>query len=97
MLYMFVFFGFFRLGEITVPSETAYDPSSHMSIADIAVDSHKNPKVIRIHLRKSKPDQLQKGIDIFIGRTGNDLCPVAAILAYNAARGFQGKPTVSVH
>ena len=53
-----------------------------MSIGDIAVDSHENPNVIRIYLRKSETDQLQKGVDTFIGRTGNDLCPVAAILAY---------------
>ena len=86
------FFGFFRLGEITVPSDAAYDATSHTSIGDLAVDSHKNPKVIRIHLKKSKTDQLKKGADIFIGKTGNDLCPVSAMLAYVAIRGFREGP-----
>ncbi len=32
------FFGFFRSGEITIPSESAYDESAHLSFQDVQVD-----------------------------------------------------------
>jgi len=37
-------------------------------------------------LRKSKTDQLGKGVDIYmyLGRIDEDLCPVATLLAYLA-------------
>ena len=35
------FFGFLRAGEVTVPSDTAYDESAHLNFADVAVDSNK--------------------------------------------------------
>ena len=54
---------------------------------DVAVDDHSNPSLVRIHLRKSKTDQLGRGVDIYLGRTDEDLCPVAALLAYLAVRG----------
>ena len=43
-----------------------------------------------IHLRKSKTDQVSRGVDIYLGRTDEDLCPVAALLAYLALRGRPG-------
>ena len=53
---------------------------------DVAVDDHSNPSLVRIHLGKSKTDQLGIGVDIHLGRTDEDLCPVAALLAYLAVR-----------
>ena len=43
--------------------------------------------MLRIHLNRSKCDQFGRGADIFVGRTGNELCPVAAALAFLAVRG----------
>ncbi len=38
------FFGFFRAGEITVASATAYDPVVHLSWGTVSVDmQHRNP------------------------------------------------------
>ena len=54
---------------------------------DVATDSRDNPSMVRIHLKKSKCDQFGAGADIILGRTGNALCPVAAILNYIAVRG----------
>ena len=34
-----------------------------------------------------KTDQLGRGVAVYIGATGDDLCPVAALLAYVAVRG----------
>ena len=50
------FFGFFRFGEITVPSATAFDPRVYLCWGDVAVDSTESPTVIRIHLNFSKCD-----------------------------------------
>jgi len=41
------FFGFFRMGEITTPSDTAYDQARHLSYADIAVDRVSSPTMLR--------------------------------------------------
>lgn len=37
-------------------------------------------------------DQLGRGVDVYVGRTGNSLCPVEAILAYIAVRGDSSGP-----
>ena len=80
------FFGFFRMGELTVPSPAAFDPSTHITIRDIAIDKRDNPSLIQIHLKVSKTDQERKGVSIFIGKTGDDICPVAALTAYLATQ-----------
>ena len=81
------FFGFFRLGEILLPSGSTYDSNIHLSVGDVAVDNVEDPKMVQISLRHSKTDQFGQGSKIYLGRTKNDLCPVAAILAYLALRG----------
>ena len=43
--------------------------------------------MIRVRIKASKTDPFRVGADIFIGRTDNDLCPVAAVLAFMALRG----------
>ena len=54
------FFGFFRLGELL--------PTTVQPAIDLvwAVDSHSNPQMIQIHLKKSKCDQFGLGSDIVI-------------------------------
>ncbi len=86
------FFGFLRAGEMTVPSDAAYDPTTHLSRSDITVDDLRYPSVVRVTIKQSKTDPFQKGIDLFIGKTEIDLCPVAAILGYLVARGLQPGP-----
>jgi hypothetical protein len=86
------FFGFFRLGEITAPSAALFDPTTHLTPADIAIDYRETPSLVQIHLKISKTDQERKGISVFIGSTSDDLCPVAAITAYMALRGDSQGP-----
>ena len=81
------FFGFMRAGEITIPSEGAYDASAHMSFEDVAVDSLSKPQTMRVRLKASKTDPFRLGVDIFLGRVRGPLCPVAAMLNYLTARG----------
>ena len=40
------FFAFLRAGEMTVPSDSGYDPSVHLSINDISVDNSSRPLII---------------------------------------------------
>ena len=77
------FFGFMRAGEFT---SRAGDASPSLTADDIAVDSREDPSMVRIHLKHSKTDPFRHGVDIYLGRTGRDLCPVAALLAYLAVR-----------
>lgn len=86
------FFGFFRSGEITVPSINSFDQAKHLSWGDVAVDSVEAPTLLRVKLNKSKTDQLRQGVEVYVGRTGCQLCPVAAVLAYMAIRGDQAGP-----
>ena len=51
------------------------------------MDRKTNPSMARIKLKKSKTDLFQQGVDIYVGKTFGQLCPVAAILAYLAVRG----------
>ena len=81
------FFGFFRADEITTPSDRAFSPSDHLTFSDVAVDCVKGPTVLRIRLKRSKTDPFCRGIDVYIGRTNNKLCPVAAMMAYLSVRG----------
>ena len=71
------YFGFFRMGEIAVPDDTPYDPAVHLSPGDIAVDSRLHPSMLQVRLKRSKTDQEGKGVDVFVGKTNNNLCPVA--------------------
>ena len=41
------FFGFMRAGDLTVPSDSGYDESSHLSFTDVTVDSLSNPRVLK--------------------------------------------------
>ena len=81
------FFGFFRSGEITIPSAAAFDPTVHLSWGDVAVDDLDNPSVIRFFLKRSKCDQFGTGVEVFVGKTGKPVCPVTAVLAYLSSRG----------
>ena len=88
------FFGFFRLGELVVPTGQSFDARLHLSVLDIVADNPDSPRLLQIHLRRSKTDQFHAGTNVCIGRTGDDLCPVAALMAYMylAVSGMQQGP-----
>ena len=83
------YFGFLQAGEITVPSKAAYDKGAHLNFTDVAVDNLSNPRVIKVTMKALKTDPFCQGVDIFIGRTFNKLCPVGA-----ASPISQGKGTI---
>lgn len=86
------FFAFLRVGEMTVPSVTGFDPAVHLSISDVAVDDPRRSSAIRVRIKQSKTDPFRRGIDLFVGKTACPLCPVAAILDYLRIRGTAPGP-----
>ena len=50
------FCGFLRSGEITVPSDSAFDETQHLTFEDVAVDQLTNPTTLRVRLKVSKTD-----------------------------------------
>ena len=86
------FFAFLRVGEFTTQTNEEFDPSTHLSPRDIEVDDLTNPLIIKIRIRRSKMDQWKEGVDLYLGRTGIDLCPVAAILTFLAIQGQDDAP-----
>ena len=87
-----VFFGFLRAGEVVVPSDSAFDPSIHLTVKDISVDSHSSPSYIAVNIKASKTDPFRRGVTIYLGRTHNQICPVAATLRYMVERGLAEGP-----
>ncbi len=81
------FFGFMRSGEFAIPSATSFDEGAHLSFNDVAPDSLSNPTALQVRLKASKTDPFRLGVDIYVGKTGNSLCPVSSVLRYMVARG----------
>ena len=50
------FFGFMRAEEFTVQSGRDTDQESCLTVSVMAVDSHNNPTMVRLHLKQSKTD-----------------------------------------
>lgn len=76
------YFGFMRSGEFTV---TGLSPPA-IQAADLAVDSHESPTLVKVTLRRAKTDPFGKGVDIYFGRTSTPICPVIGLLNYMAVR-----------
>ena len=55
-------------------------PDSHWKrYGDLAVDNPSDPMAISMLIKKSKTDQGWKCAKIFLGKTGDTLCPITAI------------------
>ena len=63
-----------------------------LSPHDISVDSHEQPTMVSVHLRRSETDTFGEGVTIYLGWTGQSICPVVALLGYLALRGQQPGP-----
>ena len=56
------FFGFLRVSEFTILTESLYKPSRHQSVQDIAVNSRTSPRLPQLFLRQSKTDPFKQGV-----------------------------------
>ena len=86
------FFGFLRCSEFTVPQQGSYDKTVHLSTSDVAVDCRSSPTTIRVHIKQSKTDPFRQGVHIYLGKTDQNICPVAAIVPYLTIRGTAPGP-----
>ena len=70
-----------------MPSASAFDAAVHLAWGDVATDEGPRPVTVRVSLKRSKTDQFGRGVQVFMGATGDELCPVEAIVAYARKRG----------
>ena len=86
------FFGFLRSSEFTVPAQDSYDESMHLSPQDFTLDCRSSTQMIQVRIKQSKTDPFRQGVDIYLGRTDTDICPVRALLPYFVIRGNRPGP-----
>ena len=86
------YFGFMRSEELCSSDSLKFLPPSELSINDVSVDNLRDLQWVRTHLKCSKTDPFREGASIFIPRTRDDLCPVAALLAWLKWRGNSPGP-----
>ena len=86
------FLGLLHCSKFTVPLINDYDPTVHLSLQDIATDSHTALTVIRLTIKQSKTDPFHKGIQLFLGKTDHNVCSIAAVLPYLALRNSKPGP-----
>ena len=92
LLPLFFIFGFLWSGEIVCPSESTFNPLSHLCFSDVKVDNQSTPSAIQVTIKASKTDPFCQGVTLHIGVAGGPLCPVAAVLSYMVARGNSSGP-----
>ena len=81
------FFGFLRCSDFTVPSSYGFEPVTHLSVKDIALDNKTSPSLVRINIKQSKTDPFRKGFHLFLGCAGHHVSSVKALLPYLAVCG----------
>ena len=81
-VYSLAFFGFFRVGEVTVAKGRS--EQQILGLDDIKLVEDRN--YIMVNVRYSKTDQLGKGVSLKIGKVGGIVCPVNNLLQYLEAR-----------
>ena len=86
------FFGFLRISEFTTPGDSPYDPASHLSLNDIAVDSRANLRLLQLPLKQSKTDLFKQSVTVHLGATDSPVCPVKAVLLYLVKRDTRPGP-----
>ena len=86
------FFGFLHVIEFTIPTQTAYDLTQHLSLCDIAVDNRQSPHLLQVKIKQSKTDPFRQGIDLFLGKTGTRICSINVIMPYLTIRRAQAGP-----
>ena len=80
------FFGFLRCSEFLAPDNAPFDPRVHLCVADLHYIRSDSQHHMEVRIKASKVDQFRVGTTIALGATSEELCPVAAILDFLAAR-----------
>jgi len=69
------------------PSEMEFDQATHLSLADVKVDSHMKSSLLEVRIKASKTDPFHQGFTIHLGAMYRALCPVEAMLGFLILRG----------
>jgi len=69
-----------------MPSQQTYDQAAHLSIEDLVINNTTTPSVVKLTIKQPNTDPFCKG-QISIWKKEADICPVLAILPYQAMRG----------
>ena len=80
------FFGFLRAGEVVVPSDSAFDPSIHLTVKDISVDSHSSPRTSQSTSRRQRRTHLGGGHDLPRSNSQPDMPSGGHIEVYGGER-----------
>ena len=88
------FFGFLHISKFTVPSNDQFDQTCPLCLSYIAIDNRDNPQVLQVKIKQSKTDPFRKGVNIYLGSTRRDLCPIKGILLYFSIKRLSFWPTV---
>lgn len=54
----------------------------HLTAKDVAVDHKVPPSLLCLTIKWSKTDPFWKELNLYLGRTSTDLCPVVAVCSY---------------
>jgi len=81
------FFGFLRVGEMTVPTQKAFNGTIHLSLQDVALDSRSTPTIVWLTIKQSKTNPFRKRARLCLGLTDSIVCPVKSLLPYLALKG----------
>ena len=69
-----------------VPSDSEYNPTTHLSYGYVRLDNRLdnviNPWFLEVTIKALKTNPFHRGVQIYLGYTESDLCPVAATLNY---------------
>ena len=79
---LLAYFGFLRSAKFTIPSLSAFHPSRHLSVCDIALDVPLNTSCLQICIKASKTDPFRKGCNILIRSGSPPLCAVQAVVSF---------------
>lgn len=71
---------------------SAFDVTVHLVWGDVAINSASQLSKIRFFLKRSKMDKFVQGVEVFVGSTSNEVCPVRAVTEYEPLGGKQPGP-----
>ena len=86
------FFGFLRSSKVVVPSYSEYDLVVHLSFGDVCLDNTTDPQFLEVTIKALKTGPFHQGVQVYLGRTNTDFCPVAAVFSYMVYRGTDSDP-----
>ena len=70
----------------------SFNVAHHLAWGDVSINDHKNPTRLKVYLKKSKTDQMGKGVEVYMGKVSGPLCPVSAATPYIVSKGSSNGP-----